>query len=146
MVENWLTKYMFSGDPTTAAAKAKSVADELSDYESFGSHGRRVDRDRLRAMGLTAVTDLEDDQHLQDLVLSVHHAINHTMNMVGLLKIVENHEGKAFIRRNQGMVFQVPMAPGAPQVPTRLGVPAPAPPANRQQQREQERKQRKKGR
>ena len=88
MVAEW--PYVFAGD----AAAAKNVADVLGDYEKFKSHARGIDRVELRALGLNIV-DLEDDQTLQDLVLSVHHSISHLMDKTGTVKIVENHLGKA---------------------------------------------------
>src|SRR6266545_1414586 len=107
MVRSWLTRYMFTGRPD-ADAKAAAVASHLSDYGTFKSHARRVDRDELRSLDLN-VTDLEDDEVLQDLVLSVHHAVNHTMGAIGLVKIVENNEGKAVLRRVQRMAIPMPV-------------------------------------
>lgn len=105
MVSDWLSKYMFAAhtDPTASAQK---VADALSDYASFKSHSRRVSAAALRALGVTVV-DLESDQQFQDLVLTVHHAVNHVMNHTGVVKLVENHNGKAFVRR-VGTIVPVP--------------------------------------
>jgi hypothetical protein len=113
IVRSWLTRYMFSreADP---AAKAEAVAVHLSDYGAFKSHGRRVARDELRGLGLN-VTDLEDDQVLQDLVLSVHHSINHVMNVLSVVKLIENNLGKAFIRRTR--ILQVQEAADRPARP-----------------------------
>ena len=97
MVTKWLETYMFS-NMTDADDQAKEVAKFLGDYDRFKSHARRIDRDTLRNQGLN-VTDLEDDQKLQDLVLSVHHAISHLMDKTGTTKIVENHIGKAWLRQ-----------------------------------------------
>lgn len=49
-----------------------------------------IDRDAAKAQGLV-IEDLEDDEALQEAVLSVHHAIMHTMGMSLVAKIVENH-------------------------------------------------------
>ena len=93
MVSDWLQRYMFR-DCSDPAESAKTVADALSDYATFKSHGRRVSASRLKALGVKIV-DLERDQQLQDLVLAVHHAVNHVMNHTGVVKLVENHNGKA---------------------------------------------------
>lgn len=119
MVANWLTRYMFSNFPD-AELKAKAVADHLSDYGTFKSHARRVDREELRSLQIN-VTDLEADPTLQDLALSVHHAINHAMNMIGLVKIVENNQGKAFVRR-VGQISVVPAPPQGPPSPTQPAI------------------------
>lgn len=108
MVSDWLSKYMFAEHPDPPAS-AQRVADALSDYATFKSHSRRVSASALRALGVN-VAELETDQRFQDLVLGVHHAVNHVMNHTGVVKLVENHNGKAFVRR-VGMI-PVP-APGA---------------------------------
>lgn len=146
MVSTWLAAYMFAEDPD-AAAKAERVADELSAYGKHLSHGRRLGRDDLRALDLK-ITDLEDDPGLQDRVLTVHHCYDHTMNLTGATKIVENHLGKAFVR----MVRPVPvamMAPPGPHPgpgPALLPGSAPVQPTgNRTQRRQAERDQRRRG-
>ncbi|GAI15319.1 unnamed protein product, partial [marine sediment metagenome] len=60
------------------------------------------------------IGNLEDDQDLQDLVLSVFHTTTHTFNATPAVKIIENHLGKAFVKQSQQLVLQVP----PPQTPT----------------------------
>ncbi len=128
---------MFSAtdDPAGAAAEA---ADYFGDFKEFKSHGRRVSRDDARAVKLN-VTDLEADQTLQDLALSVHHAARLTFS-TGAVKLVENHHGRAYIETTQQIFVQgsltgpaaypirpaespvlpsgaPPVAPAAPQLP-----------------------------
>lgn len=105
MVADWLEKYMFSGY-TEAKERAKYIADFLGNYNNFKSHSRGIDRDQLREVGLN-IMYLEDDQRLQDLILSVHHAISHLLDKTATTKIVENHLGKAWIRMSG--VVQVPV-------------------------------------
>ena len=109
MVADWLERYMFS-DLDNAKKKAEHIADFLGDYESFKSHSRGIDRDQLRNIGLN-ITNLEEDNKLQDLVLSVHHSISHLMDKTPTTKIVENHLGKAWVRMTgtiQVPVLQIP--------------------------------------
>lgn len=110
IVSKWLAKYMFTGRSDRDEA-AKAVADDLSDYSTHLSHARRISSGRLRELGLQII-DLEADQQLQDLVLSVHHAVNHTMNHTGVVKIVENNLGKTFIRRVGVVQIPVPAPSG----------------------------------
>lgn len=51
---------------------------------------------KAREIGLSIV-QLEDDQKLQDLVLTVHHAYMHTFSMAPTVKIIENHLGAATV-------------------------------------------------
>lgn len=93
-----------------AKEKAEQIADFLGDYDSFKSHSRGIDREQLREIGLN-ITNLEDDNTLQDLVLSVHHSISHLMDKTPTTKIVENNLGKAWIRMTgivQPPVLQIP--------------------------------------
>lgn len=96
LVGTWLAKYMFRAD-TDASAKATLIAGRLNDHKAFKSHSRFISREDLKTMGLI-VEDLETDQTLQDLVLSVYHAATHTFGGSGVQKIIENHEGKAFLK------------------------------------------------
>ena len=52
--------------------------------------------DRCRNMGLT-VGLLEEDQSLQEAVLSVHHMCILTLSATQARKITENHKGIAYI-------------------------------------------------
>lgn len=95
-VASWLTHYMLRGDPD-AEAKSKRIASWFSDFTTFKSHGRRVSRDDARAQNLNVV-DLEADHDLQDAVLSVHHAVQHTLSATAVTKIIENHHGRAWLK------------------------------------------------
>ena len=54
----------------------------------------------------------------QDLVLSVHHAMMHTMAMSPCTKLIENHTGRAFVRSQQQVAF-------GPFMPTLGAMPGP---------------------
>ena len=135
LVAEWLERYMLHGD----ARAARGAAQVLGDYEQFKSPTRGIDRAKLRELGLK-ILDLEDDQKLQDLVLSVHHSISHCMDGTGAVKIVENHLGKAWIRRVG--TIQTPVQVKQDRVPNRpTGYQL-----NRQQRRALEAKERRQGR
>lgn len=148
MVSDWLAKYMFhNDDPAEAKRKAEHVAEELSAYGKRLSHARRVGREELRGLGLKVV-DLEDDPELQDRVLTVHHCFDHTMNSTGVVKLVENQNGKAYVRVMRQIAIAMPAgAPGAPGTPG-IGTPPAAigqPGGSRQQRRQAERDNRRRG-
>ncbi|HBW2281478.1 TPA: serine protease [Klebsiella pneumoniae] len=92
LVQDWLEKYMFQNDKLSA----QRIAAWLSTHSNFKTHSRYLSRDVLESQGLK-ITKLEDDQVLQDLVLSVHHANSLTFTSTASAKIIENHLGKAFI-------------------------------------------------
>jgi hypothetical protein len=95
LVARWLEAYMFKGEDG-GAGKAKETAEKFADYKSHRSHGRAIDREKAREYGATVI-DLEDDQDLQDAVLSVHHAVMHTLAATAAVKLIENNAGRAFV-------------------------------------------------
>ena len=112
LVSRWLDTYMFQdiSDPNLRQERAEAVSSWLSDHKRFKSHSRHLSRDLLQNQGLV-VTPLEGDEILQDLSLSVFHAVTHTFGATPVTKIVENHNGRAFIKH-----FRVPQPPQAVQL------------------------------
>jgi len=96
LVYKWLKEYMFKGEED-AEERARRISETLSDYQYFKSHSRHISIDEAKKIGL-AVEELEDDQEFQDLVLSVFHATTITFDKTSAVKIIENHEGRAFIK------------------------------------------------
>lgn len=144
-----LETHMFAGD-AQAHRKAEKAAKWFADFSEFRSHGRRVSREDAQALGLNVI-DLEADQALQDAMLSVHHAVNHTLAGTAAFKVIENHHGRAFIQQKavqQIMFQQQPGSPGAsPPAPPGAAPPGPQPPQgapppgpNRAERRRQEKK------
>jgi hypothetical protein len=99
LVQKWLQTHMF-GQDSNGASKAKEIAAWLADHKRFKTHARHIPRCELAARGLI-IDHLEDDQELQDLVLSVFHATAHTFDDTLAFKVIENHLGRAFIRRRR---------------------------------------------
>ena len=96
LVSQWLRTYMFARDPH-GEKRATDIADYLSDHENFKSQDRHIDKRKARELGL-AIEDLEGDQRFQDLALSVFHSATLTFDGAGVVKIIENHLGKSYIR------------------------------------------------
>lgn len=118
LVAEWLERFMFSGheDP---ARDAEDVASWFADYYTHQSHGLGIDRDAARDQGVV-IDDLEDDQTLQDLVLSVFHATMHTFGGPAA-KIVENNLGRAFVKIQQQIAVPAMVGPSPqPQPPQQL--------------------------
>ncbi len=130
-----LEAHMLKADPE----RARSVAKWFADFTRFKSHGRPVRVEDALRQGLN-VTRLEDDQALQDLVLSVHHAVRHTFNDTGTTKLIENHHGRAYIEMLRPMVVQEP-EPSGPE-PNQPAPPPGSHGGNRQQRRQKERNKR----
>jgi hypothetical protein len=101
MVAQWLETGMFKEDPNPKQ-KAKEVADSLSNKEKTLTHSRHLEMDDCQKIGLN-IKELENDQDLQDIVLSIHHAYMITFSQTHAIKIIENHDGKAFVLQAQPM-------------------------------------------
>ncbi len=95
MVREWLVRGMLAGD-RKAQEKAKHIVEELGSHSLTLSHGRHLSAETCSSMGLK-IELLEDNQELQDAVLSVHHACMLTLSSTPAYKIIENHAGVAFI-------------------------------------------------
>jgi len=102
----WLNEYMLSGE-AGSKERAEQIAARLTDHSLWKSHSRHISREEAKKLGLK-ITNLEDDQTLQDLVLSVFHSTMHTFNGTPAVKIIENHEGKAFIKLLQPVAVKGP--------------------------------------
>lgn len=95
IVNKWLETGMFAGDPK-AKEKAKKIVDDLSDHNTTKTHSRHISIDDCKKLGLKII-DIETDQPLQDLVLTVHHCYIHTFANSIAIKIIENQNGAAVI-------------------------------------------------
>lgn len=112
LAEEYLFEHMLKNDPNKADL-ARVAAEYFADDQVHIAHGRGIHRDSIIALGLT-VERLEDDDKLQDAVLSVHHAFMHTFGMTPAVKIIENHIGRAMVRQAPMQVQMMPM-PMVPQ-------------------------------
>jgi hypothetical protein len=96
MVRTWLATGMFANMPD-ASTRAERIVSELADHEMTRSHSRQLPISKAQEMGLTVVA-LEDDQRLQDAVLSLHHASMQTLADFPIFKLIENQNGVAVVR------------------------------------------------
>lgn len=117
LVSKWLGQFMFNGDPAKATLAAQ-IASHLSNHGAFKSHSRFISKEEAKLFGLL-VEDLEADQGIQDAVLSLFHAATHTFSATPAAKIIENHQGKAFIKTQAQEIVVLPqqMLPSPPPFP-----------------------------
>ncbi len=94
---SWLETGMFANE-ADPAAKAKSVIDEIGSLAETKAHNRHISADKAKSMGIHVVA-LEDDQDLQELVLSVHHACMLTLADTPTVKLIENQHGIAYAQQ-----------------------------------------------
>ena len=127
-VTEQLATNMFSGD-ADAQQKAEAAVERLSDASQMGSHDRHIPASKCATEIGLKIRMIEDDQTLQDLILTVHHCYMHALSNSGAFKIIENQAGSAFVKQQQQQVipFMSPMGPiqVAPAQQFRPGPPIP---------------------
>jgi hypothetical protein len=130
-VSTWLARYMFADliNREEANQRAGQIAKDLANHQQFMSHSYHIDRDRARSLNAgqgLIIDDLETNQVFQDDVLSVYHATMHTFNGTPAVKIIENHLGRAYVKRASLPAAQIippqQNPPVAPPQPPRTGL------------------------
>ena len=96
IVAEWLTKYMLKakGD---AASLGPAIAHHFNDASTHKSHGRRIGRDEARSKGV-AVEDLEDDQALQEIVLTSYHLTTISFENGPAVKLMQSDTGQTWLK------------------------------------------------
>jgi ATP-dependent protease ClpP protease subunit len=94
MVSNWLNNNMCNGD----MVRVEKIVSTFSNHTEQKSHSRHISRKECEAVGLN-ISYLEANQDFQDAVLTTHHAFIHTFSNTLAVKIIENHDGVAYIEQ-----------------------------------------------
>ncbi len=98
MVAGWLQEHMFHGEDN-AEKKASTIAEFFSG-DTHGSHGRRINRDKARDIGLS-ISSLEDDDDLQDLSLTLYHLATLAFDSGPATKVVVSSNGNMWVKNLQ---------------------------------------------
>ena len=114
VVENWLAKFMLKHpdvgltDDAMRQRKANDIANwfgSQESYDRFRSHARPMRLPELKGQGLR-IKALEDDDALQDAVLSIYHACDLTFNFTPAVKLIENHLGRRKVNMAERILVQ----------------------------------------
>jgi hypothetical protein len=104
LVENWLAQFMFKEEKTD---KPTLIAEYLSNHANFKTHGKHINAQKAKELGLK-IEMLEDNQDLQDKVLSAFHATTHAFGSTNTAKVIANHNGNCFLKQfNVGVPIQL---------------------------------------
>ncbi len=101
LVKEWLETCMFDGTNPSDVIKIAKIVSQLNDHDNSKIHGRHFSADYCKEIGLN-ISMLEDDDRLQDIVLSLHHSYMITIDTTPTLKIIENQNGKKTVLTNRG--------------------------------------------
>lgn len=94
LVREWLGSCMFKADQDGTIID--NIVSNLNEHDFSKVHNRHFSVDYCKRIGLI-IDILENNDELQDLVLSVHHAYVITFDSTPAVKIIENQDGKSFI-------------------------------------------------
>lgn len=101
-----LEKRMLKDNPNRKKIIGKIIK-ELTSHSITLSHARHLSDEKCKELGLV-IESLESNQDFQDAVLTVHHAFMHTLTATPAFKIIENHNGVAYIQSIQSLIAQTP--------------------------------------
>lgn len=91
MVAAWLAANMLSGESNPADA-ANTTVGHFMDYRGTTEHAHHFLIDKCHDMGLKVMA-IEDDQGLQEDILSVHHSFVASFARTNAIKIIQNAAG-----------------------------------------------------
>lgn len=80
--------------------KIQAIKNLFNENTTTKTHSRHISKDKCKTVGLN-ITDLESDQVLQDLILSLHHCYIILMENTAATKVVENSIGGCYMRLTQ---------------------------------------------
>lgn len=97
IVPQWLKDNMLSIlDTEEQNSRIEKLIGALNNPHKTKEHSRHIHLEEAVELGLT-IAQLEDDQDLQEKVLTLHHAYLATLMMTNTSKLIESHHGKKFI-------------------------------------------------
>jgi membrane-bound ClpP family serine protease len=95
MLHSWLTSNMFANEKDRNE-KASKILKYLSDHSDRKTHARHINIDEAKGIGLK-ISELEKNNQIQDIVLTIHHSFMHTFSNSNAIKIIENNIDNAII-------------------------------------------------
>jgi ClpP class serine protease len=96
MVARWLEQRMFRGI-NDGARRAAATAAHFNDASKHKSHGRRIDRNEARQNNVV-VEDLEDNQALQEAVLTAYHFTTILFEKGTAAKLLLSDAGRVWVK------------------------------------------------
>lgn len=102
IVKNWLVSNMLSQEEKPEE-KADKIVGLLGYHEASAMHNRHFSHKELEEIGMR-IRMMEDDDELQDLVLTLHHAFMVTFQKSKMVKIIESSSGGRWLISDGSMM------------------------------------------
>jgi hypothetical protein len=74
----------------------EKILNKFLNHKESKTHSRHISAAECKNVGLNII-DMESDQNIQDLILSLHHCYMILIETTNVVKMVENQNGKSFI-------------------------------------------------
>ena len=87
LINQWLSEVMFADDPNKNS-KVAGIVQELNEHTKSKAHGRHFNHKKASEIGLK-IKLLEENQELQNIVLSLHHSFIISFQRTKASKIIE---------------------------------------------------------
>lgn len=100
LAKEFLSNNMCNVDDKIDIETVGKIISLFSSHAETKSHSRHISRKQCKSVGLT-IENMEEDDSLQDAILTTHHAFMHSFTQSHAVKIVENHMGIAYIESLQ---------------------------------------------
>lgn len=97
LIKEWLLQGGMFENKQDKEKIVNNILKFLNNNEYTKIHSRHIDNEKAKTIGLN-INDLEDDEELQDAVLSIHHCYMHTFSNSNAVKIIESSTGAATVR------------------------------------------------
>ena len=92
LADKWIT-----GNPAISISDASNIIKLFAEHSESKSHDRHISKDTCKKVGLI-IEDMEEDDYLQDLILSLHHCYMIFFDKTIVVKTVENQIGGSYLR------------------------------------------------
>ena len=101
LVRDWLGTGMFNKEIKREQKIIDKIVSALNKHENSKTHGRHFNAAFCKELGLR-ITMMEDNQELQDKILSLHHSYMISLNVTPIVKIIE-------CQNNKGVILTLPI-------------------------------------
>lgn len=95
MLGDWLLDNMLSGDPE-AESKKEEITGLLCDHSKSAMHNRHFNHETIEGIGINVVM-MEEDDVLQDKIMTLHHHYMITFQSTLTSKIIESSTGAGWV-------------------------------------------------
>lgn len=89
LVADWLATGMFLGEKDAHKKSTNLVKTYLNNHKDSKTHDRHFNMEKCKTFGLK-IFEIEKDNDLQELILSLHHATMISIDLIAPLKIIES--------------------------------------------------------